>query len=465
VKPNIILLTVDCWRGDHFSASGNQNIQTPNIDAFANQSTMYHNAYTCGGWTKIAITSLFSSTYPSMYDFCQGKLSEERPNLAHTLSQNNYETAGFTTNYVCGSAQGFDKGFNVFGDLKPDTQAKKFNISTAKGFNRIAKFPLVHSALSLFGIDSAPNYPSITAQELVEHGLNWVKDRESDQPYFMWLHFMDLHMPYRSSLRKKNGREISQMWQDRKGFTKVKNSRGLFQVNEQQRKRWQQLYAEETVYLDSALGYFFDQLKELGQWDDTVICLTADHGEEFYEHGSWGHSWNQLHKEGTRVPLILKSPEQTQAQTESAIVSHIDIAPTLLDFAGAPKSEKMLGVSLNNSNGADNDKLIYKEMLGHANSYRYRLCITQWPYKYIYDGDADSCHLFNIEKDPGENQDIYDKSCNTSKTFDRLRLKHVAKGALEALKGNLELSEDMIYYDLDDDPQVIERLRALGYMD
>jgi len=465
LKPNIILLTVDCWRGDHLGLASDSVVQTPNIDRFAQQSTRYDNAYTSGGWTKIAMTSLFSSTYPSMYGFCQGKLSDERPSLAETLKQHGYQTAGFTTNLVCGSAQGFARGFDHFEDLKSDSKTNKFNIRNIRGFDRLARSPISRFILSSLGADTSPRYPSTTARELVEHSLHWLGQRDSEQPCFMWLHFMDLHMPYRSSLRAKTASETKQMWQDREEFIGVRKSRGVRRVNQNRQQRWQQLYAQETKYLDGALGYFFDELKKQQNWQQTAICLTADHGEEFYEHGSWGHSWNQLHKEGTRVPLMIKSPQQSQASQEKAFTSHIDIAPTLLDFANAPVPEKMIGSSLNQSKKSGNENVLYTEMLGHAKSYRYRLSIIKWPYKYLYDGDNDKCLLFDLSKDPEEQKNLYRKSCSISKDFDRLRLKHISKGALEALKGNLELSEDTLYYDLDDDPLVIERLRALGYMD
>jgi len=86
-QPNIVLLTIDCWRGDHLDLAPNSKAHTPNISNLAEQSHYFSNAYTCGGWTKIAMTSLFSSTYSSMHGFAQGKLSADRPNLAQELKK------------------------------------------------------------------------------------------------------------------------------------------------------------------------------------------------------------------------------------------------------------------------------------------------------------------------------------------------------------------------------------------
>lgn len=473
MKPNIVLITVDCWRGDHIGKADDAKVATPNIDNLADQSHYFANAHSCGGWTKIAMTTLFSSTYASMHGFTKGKLADDRPLLAEELANHNYHTAGFTTNIVCGSPQGFNRGFQVFEDVKPESTNRKFKINKIRGFHRLAKFPLFHSILSLIGIDSSPTYPSLPANELVDKALHWLDhDRDQERPYFLWLHFMDLHMPYRSSLRAKTGKVISTMWRDRSLWSLIKKSQGTYRSSEEQSLQWKQLYAEETQFLDQHLGRLFTQLQQRADWQNTALCLTADHGEEFYEHGTWGHSWNQLYDEGIRVPLVLRLPNQSRGDTTDEPISHLDITPTLLDIAGVTPPDKMLGNSwlLVLQTGlaaakAHKSAPIVSEMHGHFRSYRYRLSIIYESHKYIYDGDTDSCLLFDLHTDPDARNDIYSKDHPLVSMFDQLRLAHIAKGALAALKGNVELGGDAISYDLDDDPAVIDRLRALGYME
>ena len=460
MKPNIILITVDCWRGDHVGVAPNARANTPNIDKLAAQSDYYSDAHSSGGWTKISMTSLFSSTHSSMYGFTQGKLNVERPNLVAELSANGYDTAGFTTNLVCGRSGGFEQGFDSF--IEPRGHAPGgLRLNRRNKFQRLATHQITGPILSLLGSFTKPFYPTTDADELVNMAIDWLQE-DHTKPYFLWLHFMDLHWPYRSSKRPIDGQEFTQMWRDRKHWQQVKESRGKYYPSDARAKRWQQLYAEETQTLDAALGRLFDSLATRSDWQNTALCLTSDHGEEFYEHGTWAHSWNQLNKEGTHVPLILKCPEQTIGNKRSRTVSQLDIAPTLLTFAGADVPAKMLGKNLFGDSIA---RPVISEMHGHSNSHRYRLAIRHEGLLYIYDGDTDHCALYSLAASADSEQNIYDKQCPISNRFDRLRLQHITKGALDMLKGQVIIGEDEISYDLDDDPAVIDRLRALGYMD
>ncbi len=466
---NIILITIDCWRGDYFSGLNDSKVQTPHVDKFAAEGAVFSRAFTCGGWTKIAMTALFSSTYSSMYGFAQGKMSAERPLLAEILQQNGYETAGFTTNLVCGSNAGFDRGFDTFQDMKPDlTPQGSDRLRKIRGMGRLTSHKSVHAALSLAGIRLMPVYPSTTADDLVDHALKWLS-APRQRPYFLWLHFMDIHWPYRSSRRDLTPEEISESWRDRAIFVeRVRKQRGRYGPGEERESRWKLLYKEEMQTLDQALGRFFTALQKRLDWPDTAVIVTGDHGEEFLEHGTWGHSWNQLYDEGIHVPLIMRLPGAAEHKRVEQSVSHIDLAPTLLDLAQVDQPLKMIGRSLLplvDGRELDHQHLVYTEMHGHANSHRYRLAIQDGRYKYIYDGDAKRCQLFDLIADPGENLDCYAANPAQARRFDELRLKHISRGVLDVFKDKRLLTGDDIPYDIGEDPSVAERLQALGYMD
>jgi arylsulfatase A-like enzyme len=459
LKPNIVLITVDCWRGDHVGVAPNAKANTPNIDKLAAQSNYYRDAHSSGGWTKIAMTSLFSSTHSSMYGFTKGKLNPERPNLAAELSAKGYETAGYTTNLVCGRSGGFDLGFDSFVEPRP-AAPWGLTLNRRNKFQRLAVKPTIGSILSIFGPITNPFYPTIDADDLVTMAIEWLQ-KDHTKPYFLWLHFMDLHWPYRSSKRPTGGQEFTQMWQDREHWQRVKKSRGKYYPGDERAKRWQQLYAEETQTLDTALGRLFDSLEARSDWQDTALCLTSDHGEELYEHGTWAHSWNQLNHEGTHVPLILKTPGQSKSNTVTKPVSQLDIAPTLLTLADAKISSEVLGQNLLNYE----ERPVISEMHGHSDSHLYRLSIRHDGYHYIYDGDSNRCLLYSLSAPADNIENLYDVQCPISNRFDKMRLKHISAGVLDMLKGKIIIGEDEISYDLDDDPAVIERLRALGYME
>lgn len=466
--PNIILLSVDCWRGDHLGLYQDNDIRTPNIDKFASKATWFSNHYSCGGWTKIAMTALFSSTYSSQYNFSQGKVDESRPFLPEALQSAGYETIGVTSNPVCGKAQGFDRGFDHFTDMRPTIKTSLADrFYSIRGTGRLLRVKLLCKFLFLFGFHPNPPRPACGADEVIEEGLPWLKERRG-KPTFLWLHFMDLHWPYQAKQRPQTRDEKENVWKDRMLWANQRHRKGRFDPGEERSNRWKQLYREELEEMDRHFGRLFDALHEMDDWQNTHVILTSDHGEEFFEHGTWAHSWNQLHKAGAHVPLIVHQASVQQQSEITTTVSQIDITPTVLDLAGVKQPKAMLGQSLLeqlNEKETRDQRPVYSEMHGHRGSTLYRLAIIHGGYKYIYDGDRDCCFLFEMSKDPEERDDIYDKDDPVSRRFDRLRLTHVSTGVLNILKSDDPVVGEDILYDLDADPKVVERLRALGYLD
>ncbi|MEO9635801.1 MAG: sulfatase [Parasphingorhabdus sp.] len=467
-RPNIILLSVDCWRGDHIGLQDGSATKTPNIDKFARQATWFSNHYTCGGWTKIAMTALFSSTYSSQFNFAQGKIESERPMLADQLQAAGYKTIGITSNPVCGAAQGFDRGFDEFVDIQPVVETSLVDrIFALRGSGIFLSRRLVRKFLSLVGMHPDPPRPACNAGEVINQGLSRLKESH-DKPFFLWLHFMDLHWPYQSAQRPKTSDEKEAVWKDRILWKNNRSCRGQFDPGPERSERWKQLYREELEEMDRHFGNLFDALYEMENWENTHVVLTSDHGEEFFEHGTWAHSWNQMHKEGAHVPLIVHKAKTQQVPNVAKTVSQIDIAPTILDLADVSQPQSMLGQSLTGSLANQNEseqRPVYSEMHGHRNSTIYRLSIIHDGYKYIYDGDRDCCFLFEISKDQDERHDIYNKDDSVSRRFDQLRLKHVSTGFLNILRSKNPVIGEDILYDIDADPKVVERLRALGYLD
>lgn len=396
-----------------------------------------------------------------MHGFAAGKYNANRPNLAKQLQAHGYTTAGYTTNLVCGKSTGFDMGFDEFHDVRP-THRRRNRFNSGSNLERLACHPKTGPLLGKIAAPYfLPFYPTTDAEELVDMALTWLNSPQK-KPYFLWLHFMDLHWPYRGSKRKTNSEEFVQMWLDRRHWNKVRATQGKHNPGFDRAKRWQQLYAEEVETLDSTLGRFTNALSKREDWNNTALCITSDHGEEFYEHGTWAHSWNQLHDEGVQVPLIIKTPHQTHGTINSDPISHLDVAPTLLKIAGAETPTDMLG---NDLFEPKRELGVRCEMFGHRDSHLYRLSIRQDDYHYIYDGGTDKCYLYALKDDPDCQNNIYRLNNEISTRFDKLRLAHITYGALDMLKSKTVIGEDETSYNLDEDPAVIERLRALGYMD
>ena len=106
------------------------------------------------------------------------------------------------------------------------------------------------------------------------------------------------------------------------------------------------MYREELMAVDEQIGMLLEHLRDAGLWDRTAIIVSSDHGEEFFEHGTWAHSWNQLFDEGVRVPLIVRVPGMPAGRSIKQQVSSLDVAPTIMDIAGTDLPDSMMGASL-----------------------------------------------------------------------------------------------------------------------
>jgi arylsulfatase A-like enzyme len=471
---NIVLLTIDCWRGDHLGALGAVPSPTPHLDRLAAEGTVFRQAITAGGWTRPAMMALFSSVYASRHHGGSlRRLAPELPVLSELLQAHGYHTAGFTANLVCGRRGDFDRGFDAFADLRTkDRLSLVWNrFRRIRGFTRatnpILSRPATHQLLRLFGLRLKLPEVSPSARQLTDEVLAWL-GKSPGRPWFLWAHYIDVHWPYRLSRRPHRPHEIAQAWQDRQVYRRVVQSQGRFDPGAETRARWKQLYREELMTVDEQIGRLIAHLRTSGQWPHTVIVATSDHGEEFYEHGTWAHSWNQLFDEGVRVPLVVRVPGLTGGRSVRQQVSLLDVAPTLLTLVGAEPPETMLGVSLQTlldgtAPTADQPPVRSEaivEMLGHRKSARYRLGVRTEPHRYIHDIDQPHGNqLYDRHADPLEQLNSYSKADPVARRFDELRFEHMAP----IIPDLLELDKEADALD-GFEPEVADRLRAMGYI-
>lgn len=194
---DLILLTVDCWRADYLGATGKIGVVTPHLDRLAAEATLFEQAITPGGWTRLAMTALFSSTYASQFGGVAKPFAADRPMLSELLRAAGYETAGFTANPVCGRKGGFERGFDTFADLIPPApptwQSQALHRRGGKYFARALTHAWFHRLLRLVGIDWQPLDPTVGAASLSGALRDWL-ERPRTGPAFTWGHYMDLAM-------------------------------------------------------------------------------------------------------------------------------------------------------------------------------------------------------------------------------------------------------------------------------
>ncbi len=465
-RPNVVLITVECLRADHFG------LLTPHLSALGEESIRFSEAYSAGGWTKISMMALMSSAYASMYGGSQvGMSTPARRALAECFLGEGYWTAGFTANPVCGNLTGFHRGFGHFRDAR--RQGLKLPqgapLDPKKEWRQFAEM----------GIPVRDTEFTVDARELTNDALAWLKTRGTDEPFFLWLHYLDPHWPCQMTGKPPAPEDLLDAWNDYAVFLhQVMPSHGTFDPGEEMRLRWARRYRECLTAADQEIGRLLEALRMRPDWDRIIVAATGDHGEEFYERGTWYHSWNQLHREGVQVPLLIRVPG-CRHQSIDTPVGLLDLAPTLLDFAGIAAPPAMIGGSLRplTEENHCNPRPVFTEMVGHVNSVAYRLAIREDEWTYIYDFEKPhESKLFHVPDDPEEKVNLRDSCQSVFRRFEQMRFAHTALGLVNlmqpqpATRGSgteaVDAASEFISEDLglSGDNLMREQLEALGYL-
>jgi arylsulfatase A-like enzyme len=441
-KPNILVIVIDTLRADHLSCYGYKTISTPNIDAFAYDGVLFHNMFTQSSWTKPSFASILSSTYPSTHQAI-GKpdmFSSQNLTLPEILHNNGYYTAAITNNVNVSDVFNFDQGFVEFTYLEPD-----FFFFANEAASKLNFYDVLRKVREKFLVKKKKvEHYYKDAETVNEHIIHFLETYDSSSPFFLFVHYMDPHDPF--FIHPYNGT----------GYARVSNENPPPEFAE----IYKETYEGEILFLDEKLGELRDYLIRKGFYDETIIVFTADHGEEFYEHGGWWHG-KTLYDEQIRVPLFIKLPQGNMQNTQSRIfVRGIDIGPSLLHLVDCEIPEQFQGISLFQDNqlipgGVD---IVYSEenfegnILFSARGKTFKL-MTANPDN---PRGLPSQMLFNITSDPGETEDVY--TVTEPKEF-------------EALHEKIEVTSE---YALDNavsketgeiDKTTQDRLKALGYIE
>lgn len=319
-RSNIILLTFDALRYD-FLGHGGGPADTPTLDRLADRHRSFKEAYATASWTAPSFKSMFTGQYP-LENNGRIKLNKDDTSVIEQLNQAGYQTLGFPHHpYLC-RLYGFDQGFDIFkdgidfGNSSWTEQLKRYLLESDIGnYLRLAK--------SIYSRHSCTKLGTII-DELFEQDL--------DEPFFAWMHSLDTHTPFTppKEYTDISRRRSLQVHRARHDYRQGNMTKDEFEPYLEDLK---QLYIDEIEYIDAQVKRLIEQLKEQDRYEDTVLIITADHGEEFLEHGNLHHQ-KFIYEELTHVPLIIKGSRTDDATIEE-IASLIQIGPTLLDVAGS----------------------------------------------------------------------------------------------------------------------------------
>jgi arylsulfatase A-like enzyme/uncharacterized membrane protein YbhN (UPF0104 family) len=441
-SPNIILVMVDTLRADHLDCYGASDVATPNLCAVATDGGTVLDGYSHASWTKPATASLLTSLLPSSHLAMSkpSRLSGDIELVSETLQGHGYTTGGIVSNINLAQSFGFDQGYDEYHYLGPD-----YLIGAEESSSKLIIYQIARSViLKLQGSDLRPSDFYQPANVVNATAFDWL-ERNGTSRFFLFLHYMDPHDPY--FVRPLDGTGVARVTGD---------------PEPEEAARLRDLYVGEIEYLDDQFGQLLARLRELGIYDETLIVLTADHGEEFHEHGGWWHGLT-LYDEMIRVPLLVKWPRGEQALPSRAtqeVARLIDVAPTLISRAGATVPPAMQGIDLTTPVGERyaKDREVYSEE-DHEGNVLWSLRTTSEKLIEANPGNPRGLparELFDIATDPDETQNVIEtRSAVAERLAESADLqRRAAEGSAVDGGGEVEMTQ-----------AECEQLRMLGYVE
>jgi arylsulfatase A-like enzyme len=439
-QPNVILISIDDLRADHLGCYGYSRDTSPNIDSFAKRNILFNNCYVHEPWTLPSHMSMLTSLYPITHSVDMShSLNPSIITLTEVLKNEGYITEGF----ACGGpwiypVYGFGQGFYHYNAGGPERNAKQQNALVAKCLEEYKERKLflfihyfdVHSKFNRLPYDVPPPY-----NDLFTAGYDGTFKGGSGGT------FASEHLAY--------------------------INRKQIKLREKDLNYIMSLYDNGIAYMDKCIGDLFSMLKDMDLFDNSLIIITADHGEEFQEHGYMMHGNPYYYEEIVRVPLIVKLPMNSKGgRIINNLVESIDIMPFILDFLGIRKS-KMQGRSFKGTiDGAKEEK---EFVFGFGSTGSLFIRSERW--KMLNDSGLKEGRfkLFDLQNDPMERVNLIGKDLAIEATLKK-KLKEKIK-ASQKLRKKLLKKEDRSrdnrkgHKDVSLTQEEKEKLRALGYLE
>lgn len=441
---NVVLITIDSLRADHLSCLGYPKKTTPNLDKLAENGILFTQAFSNAPGTSTSFPSILSSTYPLQYGFSE-YLSHRRVLISEVLKRNGYLTCAIHSNPYLSSYYGYNRGFDIFRDFLFDSYGiqEKIELKRAKKYKKIkiilGKQNYIYKVLRKFyrtglritrnrakkelGIQSKFATAELINKEIISY---LEKISNINQKFFIWIHYMDVHLPYLPpkkvfNLQKYltcNRKEAEKL--NEKIFKNIYEKK--LKIENDELEKIIELYDAEIMYVDESIRSILDELKKLNLLDSTLIIVTADHGDEFLEHGDIAHT-PKLYDELLHVPLIFYAPELGKNIIINDLISLIDLAPTILDILKIEKPKEWMGESLLPliKGERKSEKGVISEIFHNGRKTSYRT--KKW--KFIVDEEKNAYELYNLTKDPRELNNVAEIYPNIAEEFSLKIREHI----------------------------------------
>ncbi|MFW5966231.1 MAG: sulfatase [Persicimonas sp.] len=309
----VIVWMIDTLRSDYFPVHFDTDVKTPNLKKLAGEAASFPVSYVQGNESRTSHASLFTGMYPSRHGLVgKGTVAHHHELLPEAISEHGYFTGLHGSNGYVSKKGGFAQGWDYF----------------------------VNNLREGWAIDG---------ESMAEQGIDWAKKR-SEKDFFFYLGTIDPHVTYRAHdgiIEDYDDPDYAGAYKNYlSGEDLGKMAAGSLDASKRERERIINLYKNEITFNDRAFGKLREGLEEADMWDDTMIVITSDHGEEFWDHGGVGHG-RGVHQEMVHVPIMFYYPPLfPEDTTVDAGADVIDIYPTILDALGAEVPEKVQGKSL-----------------------------------------------------------------------------------------------------------------------
>ncbi len=437
-RPSVVMILVDTLRADYLGTYGFQGDVSPHIDALGRDGVVFEKCFSQSPWTKPSVATLFTGLYPSVHkvyteegkfhakrgaDRSTDALSRDAVTLAEVLSDRGYSNAAFVANPWIRAAHGFDQGFAKFDTEGADNDQK--------------------------------------ATVLVGRAKQWLDQLRTDAPFFLYVHMMDVHAPYDAPQEDfeavRNSPSLGpsvpldkQLFDRIPAYMKIPDwTKGPDAADV---RVWRGRYAAGVRFIDRAIGDLVEHLRRTGRYDDTLLVIVSDHGEELYDHGAWDHGY-RVYDHQIHVPLVVRYPRSQFAGTRVAGVSRVvDLMPTVLSAAGAPLPPLLQGTDLAGLvRGADERRVSVTEAVKWAPEMRVARSVS---HKLVSRGAAQQ--LYDVAHDPREMEDVRTRQADVASQL---------AAALSAYESANRAHPGLAATQAEVPAEVQERLRSLGYLE
>jgi len=417
----VVLISIDTLRRDHLSLYGYPRRTTPGLEGLAREAVVFEDAVSTASWTLPAHASLLTSTLPSVHGATSSKvgLSPDWPRLPRLLGDAGYFTQAMVTHVYLSKEYGFGEGF-----------------------------------------DRHRYFPETRAEEVTDQAIHFLEAR-GDSDFFLFLHYYDPHWhydppaPYDRAFDPAYQGEATGIWWDFKELD-------ADSIDPKDLRHIQALYDGEILYTDRQLERLFQEMKRLDVFENALVVVTSDHGEEFLDHGQWEHQ-KTLYEEQLRVPLIIKFPNVPDGamgpRRVSGQVSLVDVAPTVLDALGVPAPPTFEGRSLlDAARGIEAAEAEAWAETEHTIDGTRKIAVRRGASgeKAIFtlrESDFE-IELFDLERDPREKERL--DALGSREALESRLAAYVAEA--DARRGGKKRPPVEL------DPEDLERLRSLGYV-